>query len=59
MNNNSLYNVNSINNILWNIEAITHKTSYFIAFLNWHVLSELLIIVPKTSLVRTEILRKS
>ncbi len=56
MNNNPLYNVNSINNILWNIEAIAHKTSYFIAFLNWHVLSELLIIVPKTSLVKTEIL---
>ncbi len=38
-NNNSLNNVNSLNNILWNIEI---SYNYFIAFLNWHVLSELL-----------------
>ncbi len=42
-NNNSLDNVNSLNNNLWNIEISYNKQNIVIAFLNWHVLSELFI----------------
>ncbi len=36
-------NNNSLDNILWNIDISYNKqTLYLIAFLNWHVLSEIL-----------------